>query len=370
MEPDPSSELSAILTEVDRFVVGAIEPAVARPESPIGREAFAALLAEARAFGVVAGADTGGAGLWEEPGAPTRSVRVLTRVARANAGVALAVHLESLAQWLTRRLRLRVAGVGIAAVQGRFGLGRGALARLVTGAALDEADTRMLVDTYGDRPRLLTAPHHFEWLVVPRFDGGSSVRFLVLDRASLVVDEHPHAHGLDELATFSFALRSGAEPVHAIDVASGASLFAEALGLASVGLLAVALGAAEHAHELARGYARTRRQGGKIIDRHAAVQQLLASSRAAIETVRAQLESASRTAISDAALPRILALRAEGHPLLCRGANDALQVFGGLGYMRDTGVEKLVRDLVHLRTTCGSPPELALVVAEWERANG
>lgn len=370
MEPDPSSELSAILTEVDRFVVRAIEPVVARPESPLGRDALAALLAEARAVGVVAGADTGGAGLWEDSDAPTRSVRVLTRVARANAGVALAMHLESLAAWMSRRMGVRVPGVGVAAVQGRFGLGRGALARLVTGAAPEASDLAMLADTYGDAPRLLTAPHRFDWLVVPRVEGGAPVGFHVLERAALLIDEHPHAHGLDELTTFSFSLRPGAAPLHAVEVADGAALFAEMLGLASVGLLAVALGAAEHAHELARGYAGTRRQGGTLIERHPAVQQLLASSRSAIETVRAQLAWATRTPISASELPRVLALRAEGHPLLCRGANDALQVFGGLGYMRDTGVEKLVRDLVHLRATCGSPPELALVVAEWERANG
>jgi len=369
MEPDPSSELSAILTEVDRFVVGAIEPAVARPESPVGRDALAALLAEARAVGVVAGAETAGAGLWEDAGAPARSVRVLTRVARANAGVALAMHLESLAQWVLRRLGVRVPGVGVAAVQGRFGLGRGALARLVTGSAPEASDARILADTYGDEPRLCTAPHAFDWLVVPRVEG-ASLRFHVIERAALIVDEHPHAHGLDELSTFSFSLRPGAAPLHTVDPAEGAALFAETLGLASVGLLAVALGAGEHAHALAHGYAGTRRQGGALIERHAAVQQLLASSRAAIETVRAQLESVTHGPISVSEVPRILALRAEGHPLLCRGANDALQVFGGLGYMRDTGAEKLVRDLVHLRAICGSPPELALVVAEWERARG
>jgi hypothetical protein len=38
--------------------------------------------------------------------------------------------------------------------------------------------------------------------------------------------------------------------------------------------------------------------------------------------------------------------------------------------MRDTGLEKIVRDQNHLRVVCGSPPELALFVAEWERCRG
>ena len=55
------------------------------------------------------------------------------------------------------------------------------------------------------------------------------------------------------------------------------------------------------------------------------------------------------------------------HNLLCAAANDALQVFGGLGYLPETGLEKIVRDNNHLRLLCGTSRELMLFLAEWER---
>jgi alkylation response protein AidB-like acyl-CoA dehydrogenase len=65
--------------------------------------------------------------------------------------------------------------------------------------------------------------------------------------------------------------------------------------------------------------------------------------------------------------PGVLALRAQAQPALADAANGALQVFGGLGYMKDTGAEKVVRDVNCLRALAGSPRELTLMVAEWER---
>jgi alkylation response protein AidB-like acyl-CoA dehydrogenase len=63
----------------------------------------------------------------------------------------------------------------------------------------------------------------------------------------------------------------------------------------------------------------------------------------------------------------VFAIRAEAHPLLCRGATDALQVFGGSGYMQDVGMEKALRDSQQLRLMGGTAGDLARFVAEWER---
>jgi len=51
---------------------------------------------------------------------------------------------------------------------------------------------------------------------------------------------------------------------------------------------------------------------------------------------------------------------------LAHGASAALQVFGGQGYMRDSGLEKALRDVNHLRLLGGSPSELRTCVAAWE----
>ena len=335
------------------------------------------LLGEACALGIVASEKEAGLALWEgapDEAAVDRSVRTLARLARSNASFALAAHRASLAEWLVARLQLpRPGGRGVAAVQGRFGLGRLTLARYVAGAPLDADDRAMLADHYGGEERLLTGDDGFDWLVAPAVDGVGTVQWALHPRDALSLRRLPQPHGFDELATLAF--RAGAGSIipaltTALDAAASAVRLGEALALEALALVAIGLGAAERGHGLARAYASTRRQGGQAIERHPAVQLLLASSRNAITTVQAQLESVARAPVGGAGLRRILSVRAEAHPLLCRAANDALQVFGGGGYMRDTGAEKVVRDENHLRLSGGSPPELSLFVAESERLGG
>ena len=58
--------------------------------------------------------------------------------------------------------------------------------------------------------------------------------------------------------------------------------------------------------------------------------------------------------------------RVVAHPLLCAAANQALQVLGGTGYMRDAGLEKIVRDANHLKVSFGAPDDLRLFLAAVE----
>lgn len=365
-----SDETAAILAEVDRFSTRVIDPRAARPEAPMLREALAEILGAAREVGLLPeeGAEPGVA-LWEghEEGALT-TVRALARMARANTGVALAAHQTAAAARLAGALDLPSKEGAVPAVEGRFGIGRGALGRYLRGDDLDPGERALLADVYAaGAPRVLTTRHDFTAILAPVSDAAGLVQWALHERASLEVIEHPHAHGLDELSTISFA-EAGPAQRTTLDGEQSRDRFAEALSVMSLGLVATALGAAVRAHALAVGYAITRRQGGKTIVDHAAVQALLASSRGAVDAVEAQLEAVAQRPLDRAALPRILALRAEAHPLLCRGINDALQVFGGMGYMRDTGLEKALRDANHLRVICGSPVELPLVIAAWERS--
>jgi alkylation response protein AidB-like acyl-CoA dehydrogenase len=66
-------------------------------------------------------------------------------------------------------------------------------------------------------------------------------------------------------------------------------------------------------------------------------------------------------------LGTVLDARIVVHPLLCHAANEALQVLGGLGYTREAGIEKIVRDNNHMRLMCGAPDELRLIVAAIDR---
>ena len=358
-----SPELALVLAEVDRFATRAIDPLAARHERPMEPRALEGILLELRALGVVPEGDAASVGLWDGEDDLSRSVRVLRRVARANAGVALAAHLESLARRIACDCGALRSGPGVAVVHGRMGVGREAFARWLEGRALDAGERALLEDVYSaDGRRLVTAAEH-AWVIAPAVDARGELGWSVRARADADVRVHARAHGFDELVTADVRAGAGRESV------GGRAVMAGALVRASLGYVAIALGVLERAYDLARRYAATRVQGGAKIERHAAVQLLLASARGAIDAVEAQTEWLAREHPRDA-LRRALALRVEAHPLVTRGVNDALQVFGGLGYMRDTGVEKALRDVNHLRVMGASPRELALVASELERRDG
>jgi hypothetical protein len=285
----------------------------------------------------------------------------LQRLARDHAGVALALHRVALGAWLARDLGIAPAGQVVGAVQGRFGVARTSLARYLAEAPLDTSDREMLADVFGEGPRLTTVHADFDAVIAPRWTG-EEMAWVCIQRADLDAAEHPHPHAFEELTTMTFHARGTPR-------SGGVARrrMVQALVLDGLAALAIARGTTERAVAAAVRFAGTRRQGGALIERHAAVQQLLASGRTALHVVDALLASASAAPAGAATLGVTLAARAEGHVLLARAVNDALQAFGGLGYMRETGLEKALRDINHLRVVGGSPPELALFLESWER---
>jgi alkylation response protein AidB-like acyl-CoA dehydrogenase len=109
---------------------------------------------------------------------------------------------------------------------------------------------------------------------------------------------------------------------------------AESLALLRTGTAAIARGIARRAYEMALEYAQARHQGGVAIVEHDAVSDMLAAMavRLAVPLPTATGETqalAAKIAQTDAAVTTTI---------------DAVQVFGGTGYMRETGIEKLMRD--------------------------
>lgn len=365
-----SPEQKALSSELERFVTSRVEPAVARPERAMPRATWDALVDELEQVGLV-GCDDEPSGLapWEglldeRPLGVTLST--LTRLARACPSLAFAAHQRALARVVARRARLSPSpAMGLDAA-GRLGLGREALARSLAGRAPCGDDEALLDDVYAPRAtRVLPLEPGLGALVTLAHVEGAWVA-RVHGRAELAVREQPHGHGLDELPLATVTPETdGARSPLSPDEAR--VLARDTLAAHTLGLVALALGVAQRAHLLARGYAATRRQGGEVIDRHAAVGGLLGEARSTHDTARAALEAFDAEPLDEASLPRALALRSTLVPRLCEATNAAMQVQGGIGYMRDTGIEKLVRDQNALRALGGSPREQRLVVAEWER---
>ncbi len=112
------------------------------------------------------------------------------------------------------------------------------------------------------------------------------------------------------------------------------------------GIGAQALGLAQGALEAALDYAKKRIQFGHPVISFQAVQHMLANMATDVEAARALVYAAARTVDSgvknfamESAMSKVFA-----SDVAMRVTTDAVQIFGGVGYMRDYPVEKMMRD--------------------------
>jgi alkylation response protein AidB-like acyl-CoA dehydrogenase len=129
------------------------------------------------------------------------------------------------------------------------------------------------------------------------------------------------------------------------DRGQGWRYFMEILDAGRIGIGAMALGLAEGAYEKALEYSRERKTFGKPIGSHQGVAFLLADMKVEIEAARhllyhaARLKDAGRPFRLEASMGKLFA--SEMAMRVCR---NAIQVFGGYGYMTEYGVERYYRD--------------------------
>ena len=128
---------------------------------------------------------------------------------------------------------------------------------------------------------------------------------------------------------------------------------------------ACSLGGAQSALEKALAYMRERKAFGKRLDEFQALQFRLADMATELEAARTLLWRAA--AALDAKAPDATKLCAMAKRFATdtgfNVANDALQMFGGYGYLADYGVEKLVRDLRVHQILEGTNEIMRLIVA-------
>jgi acyl-CoA dehydrogenase len=363
-----TDERTAVLAEVDRFVHLSVAPRVVRHEHALDRETLDHILEGAESLGLC-GSDTSPTGLapWEEFETErpcTDTFDILARIAKTNTAIAWVIHQRALA-----RVVARAVGLGPShaiTIEGRWGIGGPSLARWLVGSTLDDDDRSHLGDLYAANAArvLLVAPTMRSLITLVFRDASMLWQRHVGD--SLTVDRMTHAHGFDELDTATVFASSTAHDIS--DCTPDA--FAKVAMAQMLGLVAIGLGTAEHAHDIARAFAAQRMQGGRPIDRHAAVLALLGQSRRTIDSVRAEATAMTSRPLDRASFGRVIAFRGEAHVRLTEAAHAAMQVMGGIGYMRETGLEKASRDLNVLRVMSGAPPELSLIAAEWERLHG
>lgn len=352
--------VAALLEAVSAFVEQELAARLPRPEQIPSRDDFVAVSAAAERSGLL-DASLEGFGLWSDISRglpPVFSLSALVHMASAQP--ALAWHLCSLS---VGQLAQQLTGIKLSSavfsLEGSQGVGRSALGRLLAGRPLHSRDKDILADVFGDRTRMsLLAPSVEQVLSLHWHGDGMYLAEHALKACQPQRDERPH--GLDGCATVHWQPTVLSATSSTSSVPLSAPLLAQLIAAQQLAQVALARGALIPAAKRAREYAGLRVQGGHHIEQHDAVAMLLADIDTALRTVDALLNDAAAKALD---VQHAIALRREAMPLLSRAANAAMQVHGGIGYMRDTGVEHILRAVNCWRALGGSPPELALVAA-------
>ncbi|HJU99773.1 MAG TPA: acyl-CoA dehydrogenase family protein [Burkholderiaceae bacterium] len=369
-----ADDVTALLSEVDAFATQRIAAAVERPEAPISHHTLAALSAEAAELGLLPapGADPGYT-LWEHcdhANAMQFNLGLLQLVARANAGIAFAWHRAALARAAAAPAGAPLAGAHPAGTvldtaivtTGHLGLARAELARFLRPQG-PRADGALLSDWLDRRQHPTTVITTASWqhLVWPVWHD-DTIRWQRATRQQLQVEPCRAQHGLDELAAFRVRLAPDADATLLPGDGDTRLAYERVLKLDMLGLMAIGAGALRHAWELAAAYAAIRKQGGKVIGEHPAVQIMLGEMEMAWHQASGALARFARP-LDDIALSELAAQRVNTHGALCHGANQGVQVHGGVGYMRDVGAEKIVRDQNMLRLQAGGTREIPLLLS-------
>jgi alkylation response protein AidB-like acyl-CoA dehydrogenase len=192
---------------------------------------------------------------------------------------------------------------------------------------------------------------------------GRRERFVTIDRLEEKMGQH---------ASVTAALRFDNTPAELVGpVGGGFRQMLELINHARIGVGFEAIGLCEAALRLARGYAAERRSMERTIDRHELIADYLDEMEIDVIGLRAlamhaafEDEIGQRKVMSGRFLPGAdaaqLAREAEAHRAAARRATPllkylaaekavelsrrCLQIHGGVGYMREMGAEKLVRD--------------------------
>jgi alkylation response protein AidB-like acyl-CoA dehydrogenase len=371
-------DLQLMLAEIRRFCQRSIAPLVERPERLISAEQLQQLTRQATEIGVINLEPEAAAGIWENLDANwgrQLSSTALFEIARVNAGIAFHFHQLAMGSFLKRRLEIDDSRPAIVCVQGRYGLARQSLARLLRGRQLDEDDVQLLRsyfvtlqndDAEDEGPLLFQAADEWQQVLVPTFNQTQGFAWLVFVRDDSSATPIFHSHGLNETLTWKWQPRHGRGPSTVTTGDSCLASYVDVMNINAQALVAIGLGALQQGYEKAAEYAAVRWQAGKPLIRHAAVQRMLGNCFSTIHAVDLLRRKAAELDLTPENLGQVLGARAQTHDLLCAAANDVLQVFGGIGYMQETGLEKVVRDNNHLRLLCGTPTELRLFLAGWE----
>jgi acyl-CoA dehydrogenase len=190
--------------------------------------------------------------------------------------------------------------------------------------------------------------------------------FLVPRDDSVTVDKHEDKLGLRASNTAAISFNDTEVPVDHLlgEENHGFKLAMMTLDRTRPGVAAMATGIARAAFEFATDYSRQRVQFGVPIAMHQAIQFMIADMATDIEAARllawqsaVLLDQGRRNTLQSSHAKRFAA------DMAMRVTTDAVQIYGGYGFIKDYPVEKLMRDAKIMQLYEGTSQIQRLVIA-------
>lgn len=189
-------------------------------------------------------------------------------------------------------------------------------------------------------------------------EGAKGISLFVTEPGSQIVVEKPERKmgmAASPTAQVIFNDHFVAEADRIGDEGQGFAIAMEALAAGRLGIAACAVGIAQRALDLSVAYLREREQFGKALSNFQALRWMVADMQAQIEAARASYQLAAD--FKDAGRP--YAMLAAGAKLVAtdvamKAATDAVQLYGGNGYVADYEVERLFREAKVLQIVEGT----------------
>jgi acyl-CoA dehydrogenase len=196
---------------------------------------------------------------------------------------------------------------------------------------------------------------------------GISAFIVPMDTPGVMIEEHLQKMGQRSTDTSAFALQDVVVPAENRigEEGDGFKIAMKTLDFTRPGTAAGAVGVAQAAYELAVEYAKQRVTFDVPIAMHQGVSFMIADMAAQIEAARllvwqcAWLHDQGQRATLQSSFAKLFAA-----DTVMKVTTDAVQVFGGYGYMKEYPVEKLMRDAKLFQIYEGTSQIQRLVIAK------
>ncbi len=355
-----------IKTAVKPFVQSTIIKLTERHEIPLELAKLNNIIKELIDIGILPSSDEG-FGIWEifeNLNHNKFSILSLKELSYGNASVAYLSHNFALSNLIVKKLQIPKLNNSkiIINIQGHYALSRYSLAKYLNNRET-ESDVQNLKNYFVPQPPYGIIVHTIkDWthLLHPFINENGIINWKLFSRSELNVRELYPSHGLDALQSYFISFNNEQSYIYQseLNLATSKQLYNLIFKIYQLGLIAIVVGRLKRAISLSEQYVTIRKQGGKLLIEYPAVQLLIHRSNAVLKKYEKLLDN-----ISSMKLDEIISIRIKLYSDSANAVNDSLQAFGGMGYMQDTGMEKILRDINHINLIGGTNTELTLFLS-------